>query len=61
MKITNVGRGIHTREIKGIDRLMNDLPGGWYGFTNLDLVLGAGKARETMSSSFPTGGFILST
>ncbi len=46
MKITNAGRGIHTREIKGIDRLKNDLPGNWYGFTNLDLVLGAGKARE---------------
>jgi hypothetical protein len=46
MKITNAGRGIHIREIKGIDRFKNDLPPGWYGFTNLDLALDAGKARE---------------
>lgn len=46
MKITNAGRGIHIREIKGIDRFRNDLPSGWYGFTNLDLVLDAGRARE---------------
>jgi hypothetical protein len=46
MKIVNAGRGIHTREIKGVNRFKNDLPASWYGFTNLDLVLGARKARE---------------
>ncbi|MCW2189468.1 serine/threonine protein kinase [Bradyrhizobium elkanii] len=46
MKITNAGRGIHAREVKGIDRFKNDLPAHWYGFTNLDLVLGIGKSRE---------------
>lgn len=46
MRITNAGRGIHAREIKGIDRFKTDLPSGWHGFTNLDLVLGLGKSRE---------------
>ncbi len=46
MRITNAGRGIHAREIKGIDRLQTALPRDWYAFTNLDLVLDAGKARE---------------
>jgi len=46
MKITNAGRGIHVREIKGVDRFRADLPPNWYGFTNLDFVLDAGTARE---------------
>ncbi len=46
MQITNCGRGVHKREIKGIERFKKDLPKQWYGFTNLDLVLGAGKSRE---------------
>ncbi|MFB2594860.1 AAA domain-containing protein [Paracoccus sp. p4-l81] len=46
MKITNAGRGVHKREIKGVDRFKNDLPASWYAFTNLDLVLGIGRARE---------------
>lgn len=46
MKITNAGRGVHKREIKGIDRFRTDLPPAWYAFTNLDLVLGVGRARE---------------
>ena len=46
MKITNAGRGIHAREVKGIDRLRKELPPSWRGFTNLDFVFGAGKARE---------------
>jgi len=46
MKITNAGRGVHKREIKGIDRLRTDLSADWYAFTNLDLVLGVGRARE---------------
>ena len=46
MKITNAGRGVHKREIKGIERFRTDLPADWYAFTNLDLVLGVGRARE---------------
>ncbi|MFO1036188.1 MAG: AAA domain-containing protein [Geminicoccaceae bacterium] len=46
MKITNAGRGVHKREIKGIDRFRTDLPSDWYAFTNLDLVFGVGRARE---------------
>lgn len=46
MQITNCGRGVHKREIKGIERFKKDLPSQWYGFTNLDLVLGPGKSRE---------------
>jgi tRNA A-37 threonylcarbamoyl transferase component Bud32 len=46
MKITNAGRGVHKREIKGIDRFRTELPADWYAFTNLDLVLGVGRARE---------------
>ena len=46
MKITNAGRGVHKREIKGIDRFRTDLPAEWYAFTNLDLVLGVGRTRE---------------
>ena len=46
MKITNAGRGVHKREIKGIDRFKADLPADWYAFTNLDLVLGVGRTRE---------------
>ncbi|MEZ5954047.1 MAG: AAA domain-containing protein [Hyphomonas sp.] len=46
MRITNCGRGVHKREIKGLDRFRNDLPGDWYGFTNIDLVLGLGQPRE---------------
>jgi serine/threonine protein kinase len=46
MRITNSGRGIHVREVKGVDRFKSDLPSRWYGFTNLDLVLGVGKSRE---------------
>lgn len=46
MKITNAGRGVHKREIKGIDRFKTELPADWYAFTNLDLVLGVGRTRE---------------
>lgn len=45
MKIINKGRGIHQREVVGIDRLKNDLPPNWIGFTNLELALPNG-ARE---------------
>lgn len=46
MQITNCGRGIHKREVKGVDRFRTALPPRWYGFTNLDLALGVSKARE---------------
>lgn len=46
MKIQPFGRGIHHREVKGIDRFKNELPNDWYGYTNLDLVIGLGQPRE---------------
>jgi tRNA A-37 threonylcarbamoyl transferase component Bud32 len=45
MRITNCGRGVHKREVVGIERL-RDLPPSWYAFTNLDLATGAGRSRE---------------
>ena len=46
MQITNCGRGIHKREVKEIDRFPLGPSNNWYAFTNLDLALGAGRARE---------------
>lgn len=46
LQITNCGRGIHKREVKGVDRFRTALPTRWYGFTNLDLALGISRARE---------------
>ena len=45
MQITNCGRGIHKREVKGVDRFRS-LPPRWYAFTNLDLALGISRGRE---------------
>ncbi|MFZ2028832.1 MAG: AAA domain-containing protein [Vitreimonas sp.] len=45
MRITNCGRGVHQRELPGIDKLKN-LPPSWYAYTNLDVVLGPGRPRE---------------
>ncbi|RWO70224.1 MAG: hypothetical protein EOS17_14240 [Mesorhizobium sp.] len=45
MRIKNAGRGIHEREIKGIEKF-KALPVDWYGFTNLELALAAGQSRE---------------
>lgn len=45
MQITNCGRGVHKREVVGIERLRK-LPAAWYAFTNLDLATGAGRSRE---------------
>jgi hypothetical protein len=42
MRIVNAGRGIHQREIPGIDRLRS-LPNEWIAFTNLDLSLPQGS------------------
>jgi Nuclease-related domain len=46
VQITNCGRGIHKREVKGIDRFRSSLPNSWYALTNLDLALVMGSARE---------------
>lgn len=46
MDVRNCGDGVHPREVAGVERLKADLPSAWFAFTNLDLVLGAGKARE---------------
>ena len=45
MKIFNSGRGIHVREIPGIDKL-KALPETWQAFTNLDLSLPGKGIRE---------------
>lgn len=45
MQITACGRGVHIREVVGLDRLRK-LPNDWYGFTNLDLATGRGRSRE---------------
>src|SRR5689334_4703956 len=45
MQITNCGRGVHKREVKGAERLKH-LPPQWYAFTNLDLATGVGRSRE---------------
>lgn len=45
MNIVNNGRGIHTREIPGLDKL-KALPNTWHAFTNLDLSLPGKGIRE---------------
>ncbi len=45
MQIINCGKGVHKREVRGVERL-RDLPASWYAFTNLDLATGAGQSRE---------------
>jgi len=39
MKIVNHGRGIHAREVPGIDYFKKHLPHDWVAHTNLDLSL----------------------
>lgn len=46
MKIRNAGRGIHAREVSGIDKLRT-LPPQWYAFANLELHLSPSETRET--------------
>ena len=46
-QITNCGRGVDQREIKGVDLLRKALPSQWYAFTNLDIALRPGRVRET--------------
>lgn len=45
MKIVNNGRGIHVREVPGLDKL-KALPDSWHAFTNLDLSLPGKGIRE---------------
>jgi len=45
MKISNNGRGIHVREIPGLEKL-KALPDNWQAFTNLDVSLPGKGVRE---------------
>ena len=45
MQVTNCGPGVHVREIAGVEKLKG-LPPSWYGFTNLEIATGPGRARE---------------
>jgi hypothetical protein len=45
MKISNNGRGIHVREVPGLEKL-KALPDSWQAFTNLDLSLPGKGTRE---------------
>ncbi|EGP09375.1 hypothetical protein CSIRO_0913 [Bradyrhizobiaceae bacterium SG-6C] len=45
MEIKNQGRGIHAREVHGVEKL-SQLPSDWYAFTNLELTIGPGQSRE---------------
>ena len=45
MKISISGKGIHRREIPGIEKLRS-LPADWYAFTNLELVSAGAMPKE---------------
>lgn len=45
MKIINCGKGVHAREVKGIESLAA-LPPHWFAYTNLDLATARGLSRE---------------
>ncbi|WP_177218332.1 AAA domain-containing protein [Caulobacter sp. UNC279MFTsu5.1] len=45
MQIINCGRGVHAREVVGIEKL-RALPKHWFAFTNLELAMGTGRSRE---------------
>lgn len=45
MQVTIGGRGLHAREVKGVERLKS-LPKDWYAFTNLELATRIGRSRE---------------
>lgn len=45
MKIVNCGRGVHQREVDGLEKLRG-LPDSWVAFTNLDLALPGKGLRE---------------
>lgn len=46
MTIYPCGAGLHHREVKSKNELDAKLPDTWYGYSNLDLVLGRGITRE---------------
>ena len=46
MKLRITGKGIHRREIAGIEKLKASLPSEWYGFTNLELIRAGATPRE---------------
>lgn len=47
MQITLLSaRGIHAREITGIEALKIRLPSEWYGFANLEMVQAPGRSRQ---------------
>jgi hypothetical protein len=46
MKLRITGKGIHRREIAGIEKLKASLPSEWYGFTNLELIRPGATPRE---------------
>lgn len=45
MRINNCGKGLHEREVKGIESLTS-LPAHWFAYTNLDLATAPGLSRE---------------
>jgi hypothetical protein len=45
LRIINCGKGLHERELKGIESLAS-LPPQWFAYTNLDLATGPGSSRE---------------
>lgn len=45
MKIINCGSGIHSREVKGVEKLQS-LPANWVAYTNVDLICGPHKTCE---------------
>jgi hypothetical protein len=45
MEIRNQGRGVHAREIPGLEKFKT-LPREWYAFTNLELTTDPGQSRE---------------
>lgn len=45
LKVINCGKGLHEREVKGIEALAS-LPAHWFAYTNLDLATAPGSSRE---------------
>ena len=45
MEVKNQGRGVHAREIPGLEKFKT-LPREWYAFTNFELAIGPGQSRE---------------
>lgn len=45
MRINITGKGVHRREIPGIEKLRG-LPAEWYAFTNLELIQPGSMPRQ---------------